>query len=247
VGSKNNFGFNVKYNKGGTNLQGNINTIFRRTENGIVRTYQIKGNAMTSLSVDPSVTATHPYPTATFNGKANITDITNPLATSSVDGGATLQVTMTDAGEPGSSDKIGIVVYNKAGGVWFSSNWNGTKTIEQLLGGGNLLVHSSSAVSATVATKSVVSTVDPSTMQTFDKFAVRVLGNPSTTYFTVQVQSNTYEPVELRVFDMTGREVRKYRGAVGESFRVGQSLTQGTYLMQVLQGKNSSVTKLIKN
>src|SRR5207249_5641112 len=29
AGSRNNFGFNVKWNKGGTNLQGNINTIVR--------------------------------------------------------------------------------------------------------------------------------------------------------------------------------------------------------------------------
>ena len=47
---------------------------------------------------------------------------------------------MTDAGEPGSSDKIGITVWNKSGGLWFSSNWSGTNTVEQLLGGGNLVV-----------------------------------------------------------------------------------------------------------
>jgi hypothetical protein len=38
TGLKTNFGFNVKYNKSGTNLQGNINTIIR--DNG--RVYQIK-------------------------------------------------------------------------------------------------------------------------------------------------------------------------------------------------------------
>ena len=40
---------------------------------------------------------------------------------SSIDGNATLQVTMTDNGEPGSSDTIGITVWNKQGGLWFSS------------------------------------------------------------------------------------------------------------------------------
>ena len=39
---------------------------------------------------------------------------------------------MTDKGEPGSSDTIGITVWNKSGGLWFSSNWNGTKTVEQV-------------------------------------------------------------------------------------------------------------------
>src|SRR4029077_5467377 len=75
VGTKNNFGFNVKNQSNGP--KGNINTIIRN--NG--RVYQIKGNAMTSLVTK---LATVPSPTtpstATFNGKANIQDITNPLA-----------------------------------------------------------------------------------------------------------------------------------------------------------------------
>jgi hypothetical protein len=135
VGTKNNFGFNVK--NASNSPKGNINTIIRNSG----RTYQIKGNAMTSLSINTVITGTHPYPTATFNGKANIQDITNPLAPISIDGNATLQVTMTDKGEPGSSDTIAITVWNKSGGLWFSSNWTGTQTIEQILGGGNLQVH----------------------------------------------------------------------------------------------------------
>jgi PKD domain/K319L-like, PKD domain len=136
AGAKTNFGFNVKYNKSGTNLQGSINAIVR---NG-GRVYQIKSNSMTSLYV---VTSTAPSPTkpatATFNGKASIQDITNPLDPQSVDGNATLQVKMTDKGEPGIYDTIGITVWNKAGGLWFASRWDGTRTVEQLLGGGNLV------------------------------------------------------------------------------------------------------------
>jgi hypothetical protein len=135
VGTKNNFGFNVKNASNGP--KGNINTIIRN--NG--RVYQIKGNSMTSLSIKlPPPPATTPA-TATFNGKSSIQDITNPLAPISIDGNATLQVTMTDNGEPGSSDTIAITVWNKIGGMWFSSNWTGTKTMEQTLGGGNLQVH----------------------------------------------------------------------------------------------------------
>jgi hypothetical protein len=141
AGKRTNFGFNVKYNKSGTSLQGNINTIIR---NG-GRVYQIKGNSMTSLSTKPCTTANDASLTcpglATFNGKANIQDITNPTSPLSIDGNATLQVTMTDNGEPGKNDTIGITVWNKSGGLWFTSNWNGTKTVEQLLAGGNLVVH----------------------------------------------------------------------------------------------------------
>src|SRR5439155_1038632 len=133
-GTKNNFGFNVQNTK--TGLKGTINTIVR---NG-GRVYQIKGNAMTSLTVNTAISSAHPNPTAVFNGKANIQDITNPLAPISIDGNATLQVTMTDRGEPGKTDSTAITLYNKAGGVWFSSNWTGTTTAEQTLGGGNLVV-----------------------------------------------------------------------------------------------------------
>ena len=134
-GTKNNFGFNVKYNKSGTNLQGNINAIVRN--NG--RVYQVKGNSMTSLSAVPA-TGTSTMGTAVFNGKASIQDITDPLNPISIDGNATLQVTMHDYGSPGNTDTIAVTVWNKAGGLWFSSNWDGIKTQEQTLGGGNLSV-----------------------------------------------------------------------------------------------------------
>ena len=92
------------------------------------------------MAEDLSKHANHPYPTAVFNGQANIQDITNPLATISLDGGPSLQVVMTDKGEPRSADMIAITLWDKAGGLWFSSNWNGTKTSEQVLGGGNLQI-----------------------------------------------------------------------------------------------------------
>jgi MBG domain (YGX type) len=135
AGTKNNFGFNVKNSSNGP--KGNINTIIR---NG-GKVFQIKGNAMTSLATKlataPSATAPS---TGTFNGKANIQDITNSLTPISIDGNATLQVQMSDAGEPGANDKIAITVWNKSGGLWFSSNWDGTKTTDKILGGGNLVV-----------------------------------------------------------------------------------------------------------
>lgn len=135
AGTKNNFGFNIKYNKSGRNLQGNINTIFRRTEmDGILHTYQVKGNVMNSLSVDPS------RGTAVFNGKASIQDITDPLIPISVDGNATLQVNLTDRGEPGTNDSVAITIWNKTGGLWFASAWNGTQTVEDTLSSGNAVV-----------------------------------------------------------------------------------------------------------
>jgi hypothetical protein len=137
VNSRANFGFNVKYNKGGTNLQGNISIIFRR--NG--RFYLIKSNSLTSLVVSACVKATTTTPcTANVVSKATLTDITNPFMPVSIGGNLTFQMTLSDRGEPGSSDSISFTLWNGST-LYYSSNWNGTKTVEQTLNGGNLVVH----------------------------------------------------------------------------------------------------------
>ncbi|NII23440.1 T9SS type A sorting domain-containing protein, partial [Pseudoflavitalea sp. X16] len=245
AGTKNNFGFNIKYNKSGTNLQGHINTIVRRMEAGIMRVYQIKGNSMTSLTVNATATPR----TAVFNGKANITDITNPSSPAPVSGNSTLQVSMTDAGEPGTNDKIGIVVYNNTGGVWFSSNWDGTKTVQQTLGGGNLIVHSNNNVGISTATSvrtATVTTDQTPTSSLSDKFSVKVYPTVSKNYFTVNVQSNTADVVEIKVYDIIGKQVEIARGGIGASIRVGTNLASGTYILKIRQGKNNETIRVSK-
>jgi len=134
LGARTNFGFNVRNNKSGSNFQGNVNFIV----NSGGRTYQIKSTAINSLVIKKGTGSTPS--TASFSGKAVIIDITNPALPSTVDGNALLQIAMTDAGEPGSSDTLGVTLWTKQGALWFSSSWSGTKTIEQLLGAGNLQV-----------------------------------------------------------------------------------------------------------
>jgi len=129
AGQKTHFSFNVKYNKGGTNLQGNANIILN--SNG--RTYQIKATSMTSLGVTD--TAQGGY--GSFLSKANLQDITDPANPISIEGNDSLTITFHDNGNPGSGDTIGISLY-KGSTLRFSSNWNGTATVEQNLGGGDL-------------------------------------------------------------------------------------------------------------
>jgi hypothetical protein len=73
---------------------------------------------------------------ANFTGKANIQDITNPSNPVPVDGNATLQMWLTDNGEPGTKDTLGIQVLSKNGGTWFSSNWSGSKTSSKIWAAG---------------------------------------------------------------------------------------------------------------
>jgi hypothetical protein len=129
-GRKTNFGFNVKFNKQLTALQGHVNIIIR--QNG--HNYQIKTNAMQSLAVNP---VAH---TATFISKANLQDVTDPSNPISLGGNLSLIITLTDPGEPGTSDTIGITLW-KGTQLLYSSHWSGTQTIEQLLDGGNIVIH----------------------------------------------------------------------------------------------------------
>jgi hypothetical protein len=144
TGSKMNFGFNVSY-KNQKNIQGHLNINFQKDG----RSYQIKSTAIDSLGIalktsngkacggPPSATC---FGIADFRSKANLTDVSDPLAPVSIGGNLTLQVTMTDKGEPGSSDTIGVTLWN-GNKLLFSSEWRGSKTLEQNLGGGNLVVH----------------------------------------------------------------------------------------------------------
>jgi hypothetical protein len=158
-GRKTNFGFNVKYNKSGTNLQGNVNIIVRKG----TTVYQFKSNSLSSLSVSyckasggviigsscagaptspctTNASLTCPI-TATFLGKATLNNATTGQ---SIAGNLSLQMAMTDWGEPGSTgpgpDTIAITVYNGSN-LWFSSQWNTTQTVQKLLDGGNLVAH----------------------------------------------------------------------------------------------------------
>jgi hypothetical protein len=145
--SKMNFGFNVKYNSKGTNTQGHVNIIYR---NG-GRVYQIKttavdtfGTALKTAATGGTTCAGPPSASclglATWSSKANLTDVTNAIAPVSIGGGWSLQMSMTDKGEPGKDDSIAVTLWNGSTLV-FSSNWDGAKTPEQILGGGNLVVH----------------------------------------------------------------------------------------------------------
>ena len=137
VGSRTNFGFNIKYNKTGKNLQGNVNIIFRRTESdGILHSYQVKGNAMTSLTVPPGGIY------ASYTGKANLTDITNPLLPISLAGNLTIKMDVTDNGEPGSTDQVAISVFDGSS-LLFGSSWSGTTVVQQTIAGGNIQVRTS--------------------------------------------------------------------------------------------------------
>ncbi|MCP1381060.1 beta strand repeat-containing protein, partial [Runella salmonicolor] len=239
-GTRNNFGFNVKYNKSGKNLQGNINTIVRRMEGGVMHYYQVKGNAMTSLAVQPTAAGG----TATFNGKANIQDITDPLNVIAVDGNATLQVEMTDNGEPGSTDMIGITVWNKSGGLWFASNWNGVRTTQQILGGGNL--KASGGTPNPLNARQAAEEVIPAEELALD---VVIAPNPAANQVKVMLQGwGQTRNVRLRLTDFTATSLGEWNVEInngsGSTTLDLSSQPLGSYLI-IAEGDQKRLTKKI--
>jgi M6 family metalloprotease-like protein len=229
VGSKNNFGFSVKFNKKGTNLQGNYNSMVRRTEAGVLNTYQIKGNNFTSLAVQKTAVGGK----ATFNSKANITNVTTGT---SVAGNCISQVKLTDNGQPGTTDAIALTIWNPSGGLWFASNWDGTTTIEQILGGGNLVVNSNSSFRTT----------EEDLMFAHD---LNVYPNPTQGHFTVYFNSIEDKPCTVRMIDSQGRVAisQVINASAGENILEYDlnNLAQGIYYFILDVDDNHEVFKVL--
>ncbi len=81
----------------------------------------------------------------------------------------------------------------------------------------------------------------------FNSFEVKVSPNPSNTDFKLTVQSNSSEPISIRLVNVSGRVMNTNNNIQNnESVSVGGSLTRGTYIAEVTQGRNKKMIKLIK-
>jgi predicted extracellular nuclease len=133
IGSITNFALSAQFKKGTNAPQGNVNVIVRATESDGVHVYQVKTTSLSTLLRDPGTGQ------GTIVGKATISDITDPSAPVTIDMQATARVTVDDNGEPGAfTDSVGITILSKDGTLWFSSRWDGSKTVNQQISEGNV-------------------------------------------------------------------------------------------------------------
>lgn len=132
AGSRMSFGFNSTVPKKLTATpEGNI-TLIVHSNGG--RVYLIKSGNLTAAKKVGTNTAAFGT-----SGGATLQDITDWSNPGPVTPNLSLLLTMTDyAG--GSNDTLGVQLTDSSNTILFSSNWNGTKTVEQLLRGGELVV-----------------------------------------------------------------------------------------------------------
>ncbi|PHN02014.1 T9SS type A sorting domain-containing protein, partial [Flavilitoribacter nigricans] len=255
-GTRSNFGFNIKFNPAGTKLQGRVRVLTRRMEqDGVLHTYQIKGNKMSSLSIDP-ITG---Y--ALFYGKANVQDVTDPDNPVTVAGNLIFKIEMTDNGEPGNTDLIGMDLYSNKGSLWYSSKWNGVETVMQTLAGGNLKVQAGKTTrNSNGKTSNLGSTPEgPPTPSNslvsgntqISKSDLQVFPNPASTTFNIRL-FKAQPGMVIRIVNELGQIVwtEKVRSADTADFRIDlldQRFKSGVYFVTITSDGKQVTKKLIIN
>ncbi|HSY47190.1 MAG TPA: MBG domain-containing protein [Thermoanaerobaculia bacterium] len=135
--SRADFTLNPQYDDKLGTVKGSVTLTFNRTENGSVHIYQISASSIASLAI----VRTTAGGIAWITGPASLTDITAAKSPVVIDDSATIFASFVDNGQPATSDTLAVTLVAKNGGLSFSSKWNGSHTIDQMIDGGNINVH----------------------------------------------------------------------------------------------------------
>ncbi len=106
-----------------------------------------------------------------------------------------------------------------------------------------------SSVTTVTAEESTVSTVKKLVPQISSEsdLEIKVMGNPSRSFFTIKMESKHELPVQVRIFDINGRSLESKANQLPNStIQVGHNLGSGTYYAEFLQGTRRKVIQLIK-
>lgn len=78
-------------------------------------------------------------------------------------------------------------------------------------------------------------------------FKVTVSPNPTVSQFKFYIESETNEPIHIRIYDVLGKVATEmYNVNRNTTIELGDKLRGGTYFAEITQGKNRSKLKLIK-
>jgi photosystem II stability/assembly factor-like uncharacterized protein len=191
----------------------------------------------------PAITTTYTLTVTDSKGCTRTMSITVkvlPLSAAicTTNGAVKFNVCHIPQGEPGSAGTI-CVSYNALG----AHLKNGTG------GHGNcylgtcdeLCFSTASVESRGTSTTNVTMVEDP-------LFTVKISPNPSSSSFEIQVQSvDKLIPASIRVLDATGKPVETFTNiAINSRLKFGTAYHAGNYFVEVVQGSNRKLIKLIK-
>jgi hypothetical protein len=97
------------------------------------------------------------------------------------------------------------------------------------------------------ATPETKTTATAEVAVTEEELKVTVMPNPSTTFFTLKLESKYETPVNMRVMDGRGRVIdAKSKIGANSTIQIGHNYSSGTYYAELIQGTKRKVVQLIK-
>ncbi|ARK09345.1 MBG domain-containing protein [Fibrella sp. ES10-3-2-2] len=238
-----NLSFNVQYNKSLKNPQGTVEAIVVSplTRDGVIdgntHTYRLKSNAISVLAVG------QPSPgEAQFTSKANISEVINGVD-QAIEGNCTMQFDMR-AGSTNdkTGDEVAITVYRAKGGIWYSNNWNGTKTVLKQIAAGNVSVSGGSAGGRIGVEESSEPTL---------QLTVEASPNPTKGLLNVSVKGAGDQPsVKIRLYNLmqgvSGEWALDLQDGQGQKTIDIQSVNEGMYFLSVEGTNGRAVQRVLK-
>jgi hypothetical protein len=82
--------------------------------------------------------------------------------------------------------------------------------------------------------------------QVVEKMSANVFPNPTVSDFKLQVITAGKELISVRVLDMQGRALKTFTVSPYATIRFGNELKAGSYLIEILQGKQKTTKQLLK-
>ena len=142
----------------------------------------------------------------------------------------------------GNIDKFRIKIWNAVGPVYDNNvglDENATPTT--LLGGGSIVIHSGKS---TVAVRPVP---EITITESHPNLTVKAYPTITSNYFNLVIESDKQEKIKARVTDLNGRTVEMLNAVKGQVNRFGQGYINGMYFVEVIQGNERKVIKLVKS
>jgi hypothetical protein len=75
---------------------------------------------------------------------------------------------------------------------------------------------------------------------------VNVYPNPTTSQFNLQVKSSSTEAAVVRVLDITGRFIKAVKVSSNTNVNIGSDLKAGAFMLEVKQGKEVKMFRVVK-
>ncbi len=109
------------------------------------------------------------------------------------------------------------------------------------LGGGSIVIHDGKGAAAVRPIAEITIT------EAQPNLTVKAYPTITSNYFNLLINSDKQEKIRARVTDLNGRTVETLNAVKGQVNRFGQSYINGMYFVEVIQGNERKVVKLVKS